>query len=279
MVACILRQSAQKDSVEALYILRATRESDPWSGHVAFPGGRQNPGESDLDTCIRETREELGLELSDESLFSRIGRLDDTGIYFNDRVSFVLGCFIFKVNPAVPVEAIAITPDLREVKDYAWVPLECIIDSSRLVPYELILTSGSLLPIHEHFRRYARLLRIDKLVFPSIILETSRNIFQLWGITLRLTEQVANLPPTVLQHTFPLLRSLEIPMRFPRNFLAHDVLWHVMLKVAGSKHERNHFSYLYRMYFVWFHGILFCGLCTLYEFSGKSLNKCILSKL
>jgi ADP-ribose pyrophosphatase YjhB (NUDIX family) len=265
--------------VEALYILRATRESDPWSGHVAFPGGRQNPGESDLDTCIRETREELGLELSDESLFSRIGRLDDTGIYFNDRVSFVLGCFIFKVNPAVPVEAIAITPDLREVKDYAWVPLECIIDSSRLVPYELILTSGSLLPIHEHFRRYARLLRIDKLVFPSIILETSRNIFQLWGITLRLTEQVANLPPTVLQHTFPLLRSLEIPMRFPRNFLAHDVLWHVMLKVAGSKHERNHFSYLYRMYFVWFHGILFCGLCTLYEFSGKSLNKCILSKL
>jgi 8-oxo-dGTP diphosphatase len=48
-----------------LILRRAVNPADPWSGHFAFPGGRRDPEDLDLlETCIRETREECGLELT-----------------------------------------------------------------------------------------------------------------------------------------------------------------------------------------------------------------------
>ncbi|MGN6393758.1 MAG: NUDIX hydrolase [Gemmatimonadales bacterium] len=58
-----------------LLIRRAERQGDPWSGHMALPGGRQEPPDRDLTaTAIRETAEEVGLRLSPADL---IGGLDD----------------------------------------------------------------------------------------------------------------------------------------------------------------------------------------------------------
>jgi len=45
-------------------IRRAERADDPWSGHLAFPGGRQDPGDRDSQaTAERETLEEVGLDV------------------------------------------------------------------------------------------------------------------------------------------------------------------------------------------------------------------------
>lgn len=58
-----------------LLIRRAERIGDPWSGHMALPGGRRAAGDPDLlTTAIRETREEVGIELRQDDL---AGRLDD----------------------------------------------------------------------------------------------------------------------------------------------------------------------------------------------------------
>jgi len=58
-----------------LLIRRADRLGDPWSGHMALPGGRREPEDPDLlATVIRETREEVGIELITEQL---CGSLDD----------------------------------------------------------------------------------------------------------------------------------------------------------------------------------------------------------
>jgi 8-oxo-dGTP pyrophosphatase MutT (NUDIX family) len=58
-----------------LLIRRAERAGDPWSGQVAFPGGRQDPGDPDLlATAMRETREETGVDLARAE---RLGVLDD----------------------------------------------------------------------------------------------------------------------------------------------------------------------------------------------------------
>lgn len=57
------------------FMRRADRKGDRWSGHVAFPGGREEPEDADLlATTIRETHEELGLDLSAATL---LGQLDD----------------------------------------------------------------------------------------------------------------------------------------------------------------------------------------------------------
>ena len=58
-----------------LFIRRAERTGDPWSGHMALPGGRRESTDTDLvETAIRETSEEVGLRLSRAAL---LGPLDD----------------------------------------------------------------------------------------------------------------------------------------------------------------------------------------------------------
>lgn len=61
-VTLLLRES--QSAAELLIIKRAERVGDPWSGHLALPGGRAEPEDSDLlATAVRETHEEIGVDL------------------------------------------------------------------------------------------------------------------------------------------------------------------------------------------------------------------------
>jgi 8-oxo-dGTP pyrophosphatase MutT (NUDIX family) len=52
-----------------LLIRRSERAGDPWSGHIALPGGRRDALDQDLvETAVRETREEVGIQLTPEHL-------------------------------------------------------------------------------------------------------------------------------------------------------------------------------------------------------------------
>src|SRR5450432_2372229 len=63
-------------SLDVLLIERAIREGDPWSGHMALPGGHADPADADLSaTAERETLEEVGLDL--RAIGERLGRLSD----------------------------------------------------------------------------------------------------------------------------------------------------------------------------------------------------------
>jgi 8-oxo-dGTP pyrophosphatase MutT (NUDIX family) len=60
----ILVQPAVAGS-EVLLMRRAERASDRWSGQIGLPGGHAEPGDADLvATVLRETREEVGLDLA-----------------------------------------------------------------------------------------------------------------------------------------------------------------------------------------------------------------------
>lgn len=70
----------QRGTPEVLYIKRASRSGDKWSAHVAFPGGRREEGdENGLYTAMRETWEEVGLDLAERE-FCCVGQLDDREI-------------------------------------------------------------------------------------------------------------------------------------------------------------------------------------------------------
>lgn len=60
---------------EVLFIRRAARDGDPWSGHMAFPGGRMEVDDgSTRAAAARESWEEVGLDPEDGQY---LGQLDD----------------------------------------------------------------------------------------------------------------------------------------------------------------------------------------------------------
>jgi len=76
-VTLILRASkSDLSGAEALFVRRAEVPGDPWSGHVALPGGRRDPDDADLlDTARRETFEETGLRLERVDHVGRLGEI------------------------------------------------------------------------------------------------------------------------------------------------------------------------------------------------------------
>lgn len=71
-VTILLRE--EQGIPEILIIQRAERPGDPWSGHLALPGGRADAEDANLIfTAARETWEEVGIPLVAEEHF--IGRL------------------------------------------------------------------------------------------------------------------------------------------------------------------------------------------------------------
>ena len=70
-VSLVIRSAV---SLDLLLVKRAHFDRDPWSGHMALPGGRRDPKDIDLQhTAIRETMEETALELGEGSQY--LGRL------------------------------------------------------------------------------------------------------------------------------------------------------------------------------------------------------------
>jgi 8-oxo-dGTP pyrophosphatase MutT (NUDIX family) len=117
-VAMILNQTA--DDVEILFIQRANHKNDPWSGHIAFPGGKLEEGELVCDAARRETFEEIGIDLGDARY---LGQLRDI---FGANLPVRVSCCLFGIDRPVPV------PTLNdEVSDLFWMRLSDLLDRER----------------------------------------------------------------------------------------------------------------------------------------------------
>jgi 8-oxo-dGTP pyrophosphatase MutT (NUDIX family) len=104
--------------LEALFIHRAVRAGDTWSGQIAFPGGRREPDDADLlATAIRETHEEIGVDLSSAEL---LGSLDDLHPRTPVLPPVVVRPFVFALTKH---PTIALSP---EVQDAFWVPFRAL---------------------------------------------------------------------------------------------------------------------------------------------------------
>ncbi len=120
-VAMILQ--VRQGELHILMIKRAEREGDPWSGHMAFPGGRMDKADANgYAVAVRETEEEIGLTLGPQDRC--LGRLSD----FNARprrgaLGMAVSPFVFHLEREV-----SFIPNY-EVAELVWVPLEFLLDT------------------------------------------------------------------------------------------------------------------------------------------------------
>lgn len=132
-VAVVLR--AAEVGPEILFIRRAEHPNDPWSGHMAFPGGREEPDDGTLlETALRETREELALDLGASARL--IGRLQELpAVARGRRTGLMITPFVFEVLEGATVTLAG----NEEVADTVWTPLEPLFRGERatVFPYEL----------------------------------------------------------------------------------------------------------------------------------------------
>jgi len=101
---------------EVLLIRRAEHPGDPWSGQMAFPGGHYESHDRDmLATAIRETIEEVGLDLREHEL---IGALDEhAATIAGTFTGLVIAPFVFALTSDVELQ-----PNY-EVASVVWAPL------------------------------------------------------------------------------------------------------------------------------------------------------------
>jgi 8-oxo-dGTP pyrophosphatase MutT (NUDIX family) len=118
-VALLLQPRA--DDLHLLFIHRAHHPRDPWSGHMAFPGGRKNPEDADLRITIhRETKEEVGIDLDSHGEY--LGRMAELQAMSRGRpVSMTIAPFVYLISSEVEPK-----PNPKEVQDTIWVPLKFI---------------------------------------------------------------------------------------------------------------------------------------------------------
>ena len=124
-VALVLRTD-DDGGLDLLFIQRAEYAGDPWSGQVAFPGGRQEAFDDTLrETAVRETREELGLDLERDGVI--LGTLDE----LHPRTP-VLPPIVVRPYVAVVRAGVALTLS-EEVANMFWVPLRHLRNPASIV--------------------------------------------------------------------------------------------------------------------------------------------------
>ena len=126
--------------LDICFIRRAERQGDPWSGQVAFPGGRASSQDScEEDVAERETHEEVGLVLSSSD---RIGKLPIRDVQRNElRNSLTLTPVLY----CIPNErrALAVVKDEGEVARVFWVPVRHLFDVSAVTSIDYPLRGGN----------------------------------------------------------------------------------------------------------------------------------------
>ena len=161
-VALILDSAASTDDPEIVFIERARVPNDPWSGHIAFPGGRREPGDKlPLDTAVRETEEEIGVDLSAGQL---LGQLDDlTGRRSHH---LVVSCFVFMMSSVGPFR------QNHEVADVFTLPISRLLEIKHQTEVQYEAWQGQ--------------------VFPAIRLSDHEEPI-VWGLTYRFLENFFSL--------------------------------------------------------------------------------------
>lgn len=134
-VAMVLDNKVAEEA-SILLIKRAEHEADPWSGHMAFPGGRcEKFDKNGLETAKREMAEEVGFDIDhpeEQQNFAGkvIGRLSDVKTTRRvTRRTMVVSPYVFTVSSQPGLQ-----PNY-EVAETVWVPFSYFADTNNRDTY------------------------------------------------------------------------------------------------------------------------------------------------
>jgi 8-oxo-dGTP pyrophosphatase MutT (NUDIX family) len=165
----------QEGDPEVLFIKRAGRPGDRWSGHTALPGGKRDP--EDADDCaaaIRETREEIGLDL-DSGDCLKAGNLAERVVTttWGKNALMVLCPYVFLLTSRrVPTTQ----PQPTEVASTHWVPLRALLSSS-LRTLEYVDISSRMAKQGGPVAQYLLRSFMGKMMFSAVNLLPSESVF------------------------------------------------------------------------------------------------------
>lgn len=122
-VAIILRSHPNSGQTQMLFIKRAEKTGDPWSGHMAFPGGHREPDDVTLTAAAaRETREEIGLDLDQHGAY--LGAVDQQRAAPRGRtLDMLIAPEVFELHHTP-----TLTPNY-EVAEVVWADLPALLDN------------------------------------------------------------------------------------------------------------------------------------------------------
>lgn len=129
-------------------IRRADDPRDPWSGHMALPGGRHEKGDVDLlTTAMRETGEEVGIALQTEDY---LGALPSVRARSRAKIEpMEVSPFVFRLRGERPLA----TPNY-EVAEVLWLPFADLTQPERKTEFALVFEGKTLLmpaiQVNEH---------------------------------------------------------------------------------------------------------------------------------
>jgi 8-oxo-dGTP pyrophosphatase MutT (NUDIX family) len=125
-VAVLLKEDMEGFSV--MFVKRVESAVDPWSGQMAFPGGKRDEKDVDLkQTVVRETLEEMGIDLLDRCRF--LGVL--TALRSRPRPDLTILPFVVLVEYEPRVKL-----NKKELEDFCWIPFEKLVQSKTSVKFD-----------------------------------------------------------------------------------------------------------------------------------------------
>ena len=182
---CVLVAGASQTPVICL-VRRAKWPDDPWSEHIALPGGSRTGNETPAETVRREVREEVGVSIAD---LEELTALPQLRIRLAGRErTMLLDSFVYRVMGAMP--ALRCSPEIHSA---FWVPATDLWNPANL-DYLALGDQG------------------DTLVYPAVRLPQGT----VFGITLRVLMLLSDRLGAPLDHLeeIPGLRREVVDNRF-----------------------------------------------------------------
>lgn len=162
--SCTTAIMTNEDPSEAsiLLIRRAERLGDPWSGHMAFPGGRLDKSDAHAFAgAMRELKEEIGVDGSQG--LTHVGRLSDLITKAHEKlVPMIVTPFVFLADRKLEVTL------NNEVQEVVWIPLNFLTNPENRKQMDFRFMSKTWkLPCYDYEGRHIwglTLLMLDELI-------------------------------------------------------------------------------------------------------------------